>query len=181
MCLLNFIGTLRDMAGVLRDMAGVAAARRGWESGEVSLGALQGGQQLPAPRPGLGAAGPLGSGTSYQKGRAVLPDSGRCGEPWYASRVQLRNTAVPLMTDTQAWAQAGGDGWWPVKEGSQGAPCERLAHHPYHPSQILEESPEWGPGLPSKAEAQELDPTPILGKLLPSHVGTPTFLLRKKA
>ena len=110
------------MAGVLRDMAGVAAARRGWESGEVSLGALQGGQQLPAPRPGLGAAGPLGSGTSYQKGRAVLPDSGRCGEPWYASRVQLRNTAVPLMTDTQAWAQAGGD----KSETRQGCPFSPL-------------------------------------------------------
>lgn len=73
--LLNFIGSLRDMAGV-------AAASRDWESGEVSLGALQGGQQLPGPRPGPGAAGALGSGTSYQKGRAVLPDSGRCGGPW---------------------------------------------------------------------------------------------------
>lgn len=68
-----------------------------------------------------------------------------------------------------------------VKEGFQGAPCEWLARHPYRPSQILKESPAWGPGLPSKAEAQELGPTPILGRLLPSHLGTPTFLLRKKA
>lgn len=65
-----------------------------------------------------------------------------------------------------------------VKEGTQGAPCERLAHHPHRPSQILEVSQAWGPGLPSKADAQELSPTPILGRLLPSHVWTPTFLLR---